>query len=74
VSWSLLLFVAVLVLRFILPSVAGALFASSASATGQLLGVFLGLLQMISAQGRKDLNSDFWDSMARFRREIGTVP
>ena len=73
VLWSLLFFVAVLVLRFFVPSVAGALFASSASATGQLIGVFLGLLQMIAAQGRKDLDSDFWDSMGKFRREIGNV-
>lgn len=68
VLWSVLFFAVVLAFRFVVPSSAIALFGSSASATGQLLGIFYGFLQMASTQGRRDLNLDFSDAIARFRR------
>ncbi|MBI4265175.1 MAG: hypothetical protein HY657_12435 [Acidobacteria bacterium] len=68
VLWSVLLFIPVLIVLYFAPGVASALFASSASATGQLLGIFLGLLQMMSVQGRRDLDADFWAAVSKFRR------
>jgi hypothetical protein len=58
---------AVIVLAYVSPSLASFLRDDNTFALGQFVGIALGMLQMLSSRGRRDLDDDFRTSVADHR-------
>ncbi|MEQ1897620.1 MAG: hypothetical protein ABL971_09585 [Vicinamibacterales bacterium] len=72
VLWSLVSLALVVATTVFSPSLARFLATNLGFFLGQLVGVGFGVAQMLSKQGRRDLNSDFGEAVGRY--EKGELP
>lgn len=63
ILWTIIFFIIAFVLTKYFSNIARILLASEGFAIGQLIGIGVSAWRMFTAEGRKDLNADFWDIM-----------
>ena len=66
--WSGLFLLVAIVLTFVWPSLVQTLLHNYWSQLGQTFGAILGIAQMISAGGRRDLDLDFRQVVAKYQK------
>lgn len=73
VIWTIIFLVAALVINEYFPRTRALLFNDAGFAYGQWIGVFLMSIRSLSKDGRRDLDKDFFSTVARYRI-VGSSP